>query len=190
MLGIERLVCVLAVGAIAAAGCGSDDGTEPVTGDPDAVVAESVLDEPTSDEPAGTDAGTEPGGLTIEDLCDPLDEIVVGWVDGDAERRHNALFAADDPASLVCEWHRTPEYREIRIVYHASPSVWDATVASGGEALGAVRADNVYDGEILSVHADNGWTIDVIAFEGDPPDYADVPDVVAPLADAALEATR
>ena len=190
MLGIERLVCVLAVGAIAAAGCGSDDGTEPVTGDGDAVATESAADESTSDEPAGSDAVAEPGGLTIEGLCDPLDEIVVGWVDGDVERRHNALFAADDPASLVCEWYRTPEYREIRIVYHASPAVWDATVASGGVALDAVGAENLYDDEILSVHADNGWTIDVIAFEGDPPDYADVPDVVAPLADAALEATR
>ena len=190
MWDIVRPLCVLAVGAIAATGCGSDGGTDSVVTDPDVAVAEPTSGEPTSGESAGSDAGTEPAGLTIEGLCDPLEEVAIGWVGGDVERRHYDLFAADDPASLICEWQGAPDYREIRVVYHASPAVWEATVASGGAALGAVEADNVYDGEILSVCADNGWTIDVMAFEGDPPDHADVPDVVAPIADAAVEATR
>jgi hypothetical protein len=89
----------------------------------------------------------------------------------------------------VCEWQVEPEYREVRVVYHASPAVWDATVATGGEPLDGVEADSRYDGEILSVHASNDWTVDVIAFEGDPPASAEVTDVVVPIANAALAAT-
>jgi hypothetical protein len=193
MWDIERLgrpLVVLVVGAIAATGCGGDGDADPAVTDPDVAVDGSIADGSIAGGSDGSDAGADPAGLTIEGLCDPLDEVVIGWVSGDVERRHNALFAADDPASLVCEWHRSPEYREIRIVYHASPAVWDATVASGGVALDAVEAENLYDDEILSVRADNGWTIDVAAFEGDPPDHADVPDVVAPIANAAVAATR
>ena len=174
---LKRLLCVFALGAIAVTGCGSDGDTGSVTTDPDV----SVTD-------AGVDTGTAPAGLTIEALCDPLDEVVSEWIGGDVERQHLDLFAADDPASLTCEWQGAPEYREIRVTYHASPSVWDATVASGGAPLDAVETDSVYDGEILSVHADNGWTIDVIAFEGDPPDHVDDPEVVTPIANAALAA--
>lgn len=193
MWDIERLgrpLAVLVVGAIAMIGCGSDGDADPVVTDPGVAVDGSIADGSIAGGSGGSDAGADPAGLTIEGLCDPLDEVVTAWVGDDVERRHNALFAADEPASLVCEWHRAPEYREIRIVYHASPEVWDATAASGGVALASVEADNVYDGEILSVRADNGWTIDVIAFEGEPPDYAEVPDVVAPIAAAAVEAAR
>lgn len=183
MWGIERvgrLLCVAAVGV--AIGCGSDGDVDPAVTDPQVTVTE-----PTS---SGSGPDTESAGLTIEGLCDPLDVLASVWVGGDVERGHSDLFAADEPASLICEWQGSPEYREIRVVYHASPSVWDATVASGGAAVATVGADNLYDGEILSVHADNGWTIDVMAFEGDPPDHVDAPDVLAPIATAALEATR
>jgi len=190
MWNIERLgtpLCVLALGAIAVTGCGSEgDGGSAVT-DPDVAVAETVVGD-TGDTEDTVAGDTEPAALTIEALCDPLDGIATGWVGGDVERRHLDLFAADDPASLTCEWSRAPEYREIRVTYHASPSVWDATVASGGTTVDSVEADNRFDGEILSVHADNGWTIDVIAFEGDPPAYVGDTDVLTPIANAALAA--
>ena len=192
MWDIERLgrtLCVAAVTALAVAACGSDGEPDSVATEPDvAVTVPDTGDTTESDVGAGSAAG--PAGLTIEGLCEPLDEIATGWVSGDVERQHNALFADDEPASLVCEWLRSPDYREIRVVYHASPAVWDATVAAGGVALDAVGVDSVYDGDILAVHADNGWTVDVIAFEGDPPDYADVPDVLVAIANAAVEASR
>ncbi len=169
-----RLVGAMCVVALAGApACGSDE-------------------EPTADTSAGAtqaDGDSAPArsaDMTIEALCDPLDEVVVEWVGSDAERQHLDLFAADEPASLTCEWSSGPEYREIRITYFASPAVWDATVAGGGEPLDAITADNVYDGEILSVKAQNGWTIDVMAFDGNPPDHADAPEVVTPIAIAAL----
>jgi hypothetical protein len=174
---VDRLVGAMCVVALAGApACGSDG--EPAA---DLDVASTQVD-----------GGSTPDGsaeLTIEDLCDPLDEVVVEWVGSDAERQHLDLFAADDPASLTCEWSNGPDYREIRITYFASPAVWDAAVAGGGEPLDAITADNVYDGEILSVRAQNGWTIDVMAFEGDPPDHADAPEVVTPIAIAALGLT-
>lgn len=188
MWDIERLrrsLCVVALGAVAVTGCGSGDDVGTDATDPD--VAVDVADAGDAAD-AGDDTGTEPAGLTIEALCDPLDGVVLDWIGGDIERQHVDLFATDDPASLTCEWQGAPEYREIRVTYHASPSVWDATAASGGAPLDAVEADSVYDGEILSVRADNGWTVDVIAFEGDPPDYVDDPAVVAPIANAALAA--
>ena len=199
MWKIERLgtpLCVLALGAIAVTGCGSgDDGGSDATDPDSAVTVVDTMDTigtmaDTGDTVAGTD---EPGGtassvLTIEGLCDPLDDVTSEWIGGDVERQHLDLFAADDPASLTCEWRGAPENREVRVTYHASPSVWDATVASGGAPLDAVEADNRYDGEILSVHADNGWTVDVVAFEGDPPDYVDAADVLASIANAALAA--
>ena len=195
MWNIERLrtpLCVLALGAIAVTGCGSDgDGGSNAT-DPDVAIAETDagdVEDTVAGDTEDTAAGdTAPPDLTIEALCDPLDEIATGWVGGDIERRHLDLFAADDPASLTCEWSRAPEYREIRVTYHASSSVWDATVASGGTTVDSVEADNRFDGEILSVHGDNGWTIDVIAFEGDPPAYVDDTDVLTPIANAALAA--
>ena len=180
---IRRALFAFGFGAIAAAGCGSDgesSSTDVATTVQDTVIAE--------DDGATTE--TVQGAMTIEALCDPLDEVVTDWITGDLERFHSDVFATDDPASLMCEWQGEPDFREVRIVYHASPAVWDATVVSGGEPLEGVDADSLYDGEILSVHADNGWTVDVIAFGGDPPGYADVPDVVASIANAALAAAR
>ena len=190
MRDIERLwrpLCVFAFGAIVVTGCGSDGDAGSVATEPEVAVTEADAGGNT-DLDIDTDTDIESGGLTIELLCDPLDEVVVDWVGEDVERQHLDLFAVDDPASLTCEWQGAPGYREIRVTYHASPLVWEATVASGGAPIDAVAADNVYDGEILSVHSDNGWTIDVIAFEGDPPDYVDDPDVVTPIANAALAA--
>jgi len=192
MWDIERLgrsICAVVV--IAATACGGDSDTESVATEPDVAVSGSDAGdatEPDGSDSVGPDAGS--GGLTIDELCEPLDEIAIGWVTDDVERRHNALFADDDPASLLCEWQGSPGYREIRVVYHASPAVRDATVAAGGVALDAVGVDSVYDGETLSVHPDNGWTVDVMAFEGDPPDHADVPDLLAEIANAAVDATR
>jgi len=208
MRDIERLwrpLCVFAFGAIVVTGCGSDGDAGSVATEPEVAVTEADAGGNTGgdtdsdtdtdidtdldiDTDTDTDTDTESGGLTIELLCDPLDEVVVDWVGEDVERQHLDLFAVDDPASLTCEWRGAPGYREIRVTYHASPLVWEATVASGGAPIDAVAADNVYDGEILSVHSDNGWTIDVIAFEGDPPGYVDDPDVVTPIANAALAA--
>ena len=190
MRDIERLwrpLCVFAFGAIVVTGCGSDGDAGSVATEPEVAVTEADAGGNTGGD-TDSDTDTESGGLTIELLCDPLDEVVVDWVGEDVERQHLDLFAVDDPASLTCEWRGAPGYREIRVTYHASPLVWEATVASGGAPIDAVAADNVYDGEILSVHSDNGWTIDVIAFEGDPPDYVDDPDVVTPIANAALAA--
>jgi len=178
MWDVKRLagpMCAVALVGVTA--CGSDGEPASVATEPDTVVTEVETD------------GTEPTGMTIAALCDPLDDVVVDWVGSDVEREHMDLFAADDPASLTCEWQGAPEYREVRITFHASPAVWDATAASGGESLDSVEADNVYDGEILSVRAENGWTIDVVAFEGDPAGYADAPDVIAPIANAALRVT-
>ena len=190
MRDIERLwrpLCVFAFGAIVVTGCGSDGDAGSVATEPEVAVTEADAGGNTGGD-TDSDTDTESGGLTIELLCDPLDEVVVDWVGEDVERQHLDLFAVDDPASLTCEWRGAPGYREIRVTYHASPLVWEATVASGGAPIDAVAADNVYDGEILSVHSDNGWTIDVIAFEGDPPGYVDDPDVVTPIANAALAA--
>ncbi len=181
MRSIERLVGPLCVAALVAGGCGSDGGSSSTE------VATTVQDTVVTEEDGAT-TETVQAVMSIEALCDPLDVVVSDWIDGDIERFHMDMFAADDPASLTCEWQGEPDYREIRVTYHASPAVWDATVASGGEPLDSVDADSVYDGEILSVLADNGWTIDVIAFEGDPPGYANAPDVVTPIATAALAA--
>ncbi len=180
---IKRPLCVFAFTAIAVAGCGSENSSSPT--DVETTVQDTVVAE---DDGATTDVVDV--AMTIEALCDPLDEVVNDWVDGDPERFHMDLFATDDPASLMCEWQGERDFREVRIVYHASPTAWDATAVSGGEPLEGVDADSLYDGKILSVHADNGWTVDVIAFEGDPPGYADVPDVLVPIANAALAATR
>lgn len=189
MWNTARLVAVgtaLSLGAVVSAGCASDESgpvatsTESTTAATDVTAATEVdADQSgTSDEVA----------MTIEALCNPLDDAVATWLGADAESQHLDLFAADGPASIVCEWQVEPDYREVRVVYQASPAVWDATVAAGGESLGGVEADNRYDGEILSVHASNDWTVDVIAYEGDPPTYAEVPDVVASIANAALAA--
>lgn len=188
MWDIERLgraLCGFAVIAVAATACGSEGGTGSGATDPNVAVDASADDAPVDDA-----SGSASADLTIDRLCDPLDDVATAWVGGDVERAHADLFAADDPASLICEWQGTPVYREVRVVYHASPAVWEATVAGGGTPLDEVAADNVYDDQILSVHADNGWTVDVVAFEGDPPDYADVPDLLAEIANAAVAAAR
>ena len=182
MVNIARMAAgafALALGAVVITGCaGDDDGPGTGSTDPTTVVTEADQRGPIDDV-----------AMTVESLCGPLDDVVVNWVGAGAETQHRDLFANDDPASLVCQWQAAPEYREIRVTYHASPAVWDATVAAGGEPLDAVESDNRYGGQILSVHADNDWTIDVVAYEGDPPDYAEAPDVVASVANAALAAT-
>ena len=180
---IRKLLCVFAFGAIAVTGCGSD-------GESSSTEVEASVQGTAVAEGDGATTETAHAAMTIEALCDPLDVVVSEWIASDLERSHIDLFAADDPASLTCEWQGEPDFREVRVIYHASPAVWDASVVAGGEPLDTVDADNLYDGEILSVHADNGWTVDVIAFEGDPPGYADVPDVVTPIANAAITATR
>ncbi|MGA7758115.1 MAG: hypothetical protein WCA57_09735 [Ilumatobacteraceae bacterium] len=184
MWGIERFVGPLCAAAlIAAGGCGGDGGSSST----DSNVATTVPDTVVAEEDGAT-TETAQGVMTIEALCDPLDDVVNDWIVGDIERLHMDMFASEDPASLTCEWQGEPDHREVRVTYHASPAVWDATVVSGGDPLDAVDADSSFDGEILSVHADNGWTIDVIAFEGDPPGYVDAPDLVTPIANAALAA--
>ena len=176
-------LCALVFGSAVGSACAGDDG------DPGSVATEPTVAVTSGDD--GESTSTQGAAMTVESLCNPLDEVVTDWAGADVEREHIDLFATDDPASLTCQWQQdAPDYREVRVIYHASPAVWDATVAAGGDPLDSVGADNRYDGEILSVHADNGWTIDVVAFEGDPPDYAAVPDAVASVANEALVVVR
>lgn len=150
------------------------------------VVAASCSDSATSDE-AGND--TSVGGMTIAQLCDTIEDQVLGFTGPGAKPDHGDLFADDsEMPSLVCAWYDSSTTRELRVVYHGSPSVWEATVTEGKDVLDAIEADNVYEVGSLDIHAPNGWTISVYGWEGSTPARTDAPEALATIGNAALRA--
>lgn len=194
----RTLVAGVALLALTAAGgCGGDDDTETTAAQTETTAAQTGT-EATEDADAGADTGTDTdtdasagtGEMTTEALCDPVEPVAAAWIGEGISSQHFDEFADDSEfPALICEWSEDVDYREVRIVYHGSSDVWDATLAREGESLEGVDADNVYDGEILAAHAGNGWTVDINVFEGETPERVDDTDLLTDLANAALAAT-
>lgn len=135
-------------------------------------------------------AGEANGGpaMTVEALCDPIEDEVAAWAGGSTTAEHNTIYAEAAEPQLTCVWDVDGVDRTIRVDYVGVPDSFFVELVEGKQDRSDLPAPNFHDIDSFWLVAPNGWGIVVRNLGAERSDLLDPMAVIAAAAVAQLPA--